>query len=125
MRKKLASCLFCCLLWGQTAQAWANEYVNWQGLSGYARFSPQGDQLIRVLDRSLEIWSVSKKERTHKLGVNEPLVDAQMTPDGKFLIAGSEEGVYTIWRTQDYRRVYQIQDRPLGNSHQPFSLSPD
>lgn len=111
--------------WTLGASAGPQKFITWQGLTGYARFSPRGKSVIRLSDRTLEIWSLGMRQPMHRLSVSQPLVDAQMTPDGAYLTAGSEEGVYTIWRMADFRRIYAITDPPTGGAHQPFALSPD
>jgi WD40 repeat protein len=110
---------------GLCLSAIANPYKEWPGLTGFVRFSPTGNQLIRQADRTLEIWSVNNKKLLRKMGVSEPLVDAQFSANGKFIVAGSEDGVYTVWRTSDYKRIHELKDPPLDNGHQPFALSPD
>ena len=40
-----------------TPAAQAADYMTLPGVTGYARFSPRADQLLRLEDRRLEIWS--------------------------------------------------------------------
>lgn len=113
------------LLSGWTSHALGQEYLSWPKMTGYARFSPRTQSVIRISDRTLEIWTLGMPQPTYRLASSQPLVDAQMTPDGSYLVAGSEDGVYTIWRTSDFRRIHALTDPPLGGAHQPFALSPD
>lgn len=105
--------------------AMAQDYLSWPGLTGFARYSPHGRKIIRLSDRTLELWSSHKPTRLRRMAVSQPLVDAQFSPDGQFLVAGSEAGVYTVWRSSDYKRIFELKDPSEGRSNQPFTLSPD
>jgi WD40 repeat protein len=111
------------LLWSPMVSA--AEYLTLPGLNGYARFSQQSDQVLRLADRRLEIWGLSQKKALRYRGSSAAFVDAQFSPDGAWLISGSEEGEYTLWRSRDLTRIQTFRDPPSGESHQPFAISPD
>lgn len=122
----LARLLLLLGLWlGLSTAALAADYLSWPGLTGFARYSPHGRKIIRLSDRTLELWSGKNPKLLRRMGVSQPLVDAQFSADGHFLVAGSEAGIYTVWRSPDYKRVLELKDPAEGRSNQPFALSPD
>lgn len=110
---------------GLGSASFAADYLSWPSLTGFARYSPHGRKIIRLSDRTLELWSGKEPKRLRRMGVSQPLVDAQYSHDGRFLVAGSEAGVYTVWRSSDYKRIFELKDPSEGRSNQPFTLSPD
>ncbi|MGV3524790.1 MAG: WD40 repeat domain-containing protein [Candidatus Sericytochromatia bacterium] len=117
--------LLSALLLGAPQAVAAPQTTVLQRIQGPVVFSPNGRFLVSYMDREIRVWSADGKRLQRRLALASPVVDLQFTPDGRFLAAGSGDGVYTLWRTGDFRRIVEITDKPSSLAFQPFALSPD
>lgn len=94
-------------------------------LNGRVLYSPAGRYTLAYLNREIQVWDQAVKKRLRTLTFEQSITDLRFTPDGKFLVI--QEGLYTysLWETQQFKRLYQIQEHRSGLAAFPFAISPD
>ena len=78
----------------QTLQAHQGEVVN-------LAFSP-GSSLLATLgrDRSINLWDLARGVRVHQIRFNAALHALAFNRDGRFLLAGGNDGLVYVWNTR-------------------------
>lgn len=96
-----------------------------KNLTGQVRFSPDGHSLISYDNTTLQFWSPDGQNLQRQLNLKHPIMNFDLTPDGRFVALSQDDGHYSVWRSRDLKQMVHIRDRNLDVRSQPFALSPD